>query len=76
MRDDRARLVAANVTLVSKTEEDAASAHIRTLAADHWLHSYPLDPRPLLDEFGWEATPLADAVKHYMAWLRAVGNGS
>ena len=44
--------------------------HARTLPADHWLHTRPMDAAAPRDELRWEATPLPEAVAEYVRWLR------
>ncbi len=70
LRRDPSLLVARGITLVSTADADAAGAHIRTLAPDHWLHTQPLDPSPLRVEYGWTATPLDAAMAEYTRWLK------
>ena len=45
--------------------------HARTLSADHWLHTRPMDAAAPRDELGWVATPLPEAVAEYVRWLQA-----
>ena len=43
---------------------------VRPLADDHWLRTHPMDAAAMKEEFGWEATPLAEAVKEYVEWVK------
>jgi len=43
---------------------------VMSLAEDHWLRKAPMNTRDMQEEFGFQATPLDQAVKEYMAWLR------
>ena len=43
---------------------------VHTIADDHWLRTHPMDAAAMKEEFGWEATPLAEAIKEYVAWVK------
>ena len=44
--------------------------HLRSLPSARWRRRSPRAAAAMRDEFGWEATPLSQAVREYMAWLR------